>query len=102
MRTAIVRVLRAQVPIWFGGQLFAIGMGAGAGGGYAGATRTNTACPLGAETCASFGSFWRAWQLLSQNYVDPKAINSRTMIDGAISGMVDSLGDEGHTRYLPP
>jgi carboxyl-terminal processing protease len=102
MATAVVRVLRAQVPIWFVVPLFAIAMAAGAAGGYAGALRTNTPCPLGTETCTSFGSFWRAWQLLSQNYVDPAAIESPKMIDGAITGMVDSLGDEGHTRYLPP
>jgi carboxyl-terminal processing protease len=34
--------------------------------------------------------------------VDPKALQPDKMIDGAIEGMLDSLGDQGHTRYLSP
>lgn len=42
-----------------------------------------------------------AWALVHERYVDPSKINDQKMIDGAITGMLDTLGDQGHTRYLP-
>jgi carboxyl-terminal processing protease len=42
------------------------------------------------------------WNLAEENFVDPKEIESDEMIAGAINGMLDSLGDQGHTRYLTP
>lgn len=57
-------------------------------------------CPLSSKECNDFGSFWQAWQIASRDYVDPKAIDPQKMTDGAISGMLESLGDEGHTRYM--
>ncbi|MHB1004530.1 MAG: S41 family peptidase [Chloroflexota bacterium] len=49
-----------------------------------------------------FNVFWEAWNLATQNYVDKKAIDPTRMTYGAISGMLDSLGDTGHTRFLSP
>ncbi|MGZ3515482.1 MAG: S41 family peptidase, partial [Thermodesulfobacteriota bacterium] len=43
-----------------------------------------------------------AWNTIERVYVDRKAINSQKMTYGAISGMVDSLGDTGHSRFLTP
>jgi carboxyl-terminal processing protease len=43
-----------------------------------------------------------AWNTLQENYVDRQALNPQTEGYGAISGMVDSLGDTGHTRFLTP
>lgn len=43
-----------------------------------------------------------AWHLIHRYYVDHAAEKSRQMTYGAISGMVDSLGDTGHTRFLSP
>jgi carboxyl-terminal processing protease len=34
--------------------------------------------------------------------VDPKSVDTDAMIDGASSGMVDSVGDRGHSRYISP
>jgi carboxyl-terminal processing protease len=102
MAKLLGRILRIQIPFWFVVPLFMIAMFTGAAGGYVGALRVNTPCPLGGETCAGFGSFWKAWDILSKNYVDPKSLDMVKMTDGAIAGMVDSLGDEGHTRYMPP
>lgn len=48
-----------------------------------------------------FSLFWKAWQVLEDNFVDPAKINYQQMVYGAISGMVDSLGDP-YTVYLPP
>lgn len=43
-----------------------------------------------------------AWSLIHRYYVDRAAETSRRMTYGAISGMVNSLGDTGHTRFLSP
>jgi carboxyl-terminal processing protease len=74
----------------------------GLGGGYFGALKLTNPCPESADVCARFNNFWKAWDLASSNYVDPAAIDSRKMTDGAIEGMLDSLGDQGHTVYLSP
>ncbi len=56
--------------------------------------------PLNAE--ANFKLIAEAWNTIERVYVDRKAINSQKMTYGAISGMVDSLGDTGHSRFLTP
>ncbi len=43
-----------------------------------------------------------AWNTIQRSYVDRKAVNPRLMTYGAISGMVDALGDTGHSRFLNP
>jgi carboxyl-terminal processing protease len=43
-----------------------------------------------------------AWNLIDSRYVDPDAIKPRKMTYAAISGMVDSLGDTGHSTFLTP
>ncbi len=47
-----------------------------------------------------FSQFWLVWDKLSAQYVDKTALDSNKMIQGAISGMVSSLGDP-YTVYLP-
>lgn len=42
------------------------------------------------------------WALVHDHYVEPSKIDDRQMTNGAIDGMLETLGDEGHTRYLPP
>ena len=49
---------------------------------------------------ADFSMFWTVWDKLGQEYVDKKALDPKKMIEGAISGMVSSLGDP-YTAYLP-
>jgi carboxyl-terminal processing protease len=43
-----------------------------------------------------------AWDTVHRVYVDRKAIDPQNMTYGAITGMVDSLGDTGHSRFLTP
>jgi carboxyl-terminal processing protease len=43
-----------------------------------------------------------AWNTLQENYVDRQALDPQKEGYGAISGMVDSLGDTGHSRFLSP
>ncbi|HEY3079527.1 MAG TPA: S41 family peptidase [Chloroflexota bacterium] len=47
-------------------------------------------------------AFWKAWDLAHEHFVYRDALLSERMLQGAIAGMVDALGDEGHTRYLSP
>jgi carboxyl-terminal processing protease len=43
-----------------------------------------------------------AWNSIEQQYVDRSAVQPRMMTYSAISGMVDSLGDTGHSIFLTP
>jgi carboxyl-terminal processing protease len=43
-----------------------------------------------------------AWNTIERVYVDRASVKPKQMIYGAIGGMVDSLGDAGHSRFLPP
>lgn len=49
-----------------------------------------------------FGIFWEAWRLVETHYVDKAAVVPLKMTYGAIQGMLDSLQDTGHTRFLTP
>jgi len=51
---------------------------------------------------ANFKLMAEAWNTIERIYVDRKAIDPQHMTYGAISGMVDSLGDTGHSRFLTP
>lgn len=44
----------------------------------------------------------QAWRIIDENFVDREAIDQQKLTYGAISGMVDALGDTGHTTFLSP
>ncbi len=46
--------------------------------------------------------FQQAWNDVDQNYVDRQAVNYQTMSYAAISAMLSSLHDKGHTYFLTP
>lgn len=48
-----------------------------------------------------FNPFWTVWQKLAVSYYDKSKIDQQKMLNGAISGMVEALGDP-FTIYLPP
>lgn len=54
--------------------------------------------PAGVQ--GTFRPFWEAWRFVESDYVDRSAVDAERMKDGAIAGMLDSLGDTGHTAYL--
>ena len=54
--------------------------------------------PAGLE--ATFAPFWEAWDLVHREYVD-QPVDDIKLMQGAISGMLDSLGDQ-HTGYISP
>jgi len=47
-----------------------------------------------------FDLFWRVWDLVQQDYLD-RPVDGQQMMYGAISGMLQSLGDP-YTTFLPP
>lgn len=47
-----------------------------------------------------FKPFWEAWNIVLEQYVD-QPVDKEKMMQGAISGMMDSLGDP-HSSYLNP
>jgi carboxyl-terminal processing protease len=59
----------------------------------------NGGCTESAEVCAKFDNFWKVWNIAEARFLDPTAIEPDDMIDGAINGMLDTLNDQGHTRY---
>jgi carboxyl-terminal processing protease len=48
------------------------------------------------------GLFWQAWDLAQRDFVYRDALQNQRLVYGAIRGMVDALGDDGHTRFLTP
>lgn len=58
---------------------------------------TSTVPPEARET---FAPFWEVWNLVNDRYYD-QPVDQVTLTEGAIEGMLDTLGDP-NTRYLPP
>lgn len=50
---------------------------------------------------ADLSNFWLVWNTLEEKYLSKNKLNPEKMVQGAISGMVDSL-DDPYTVYLPP
>lgn len=48
-----------------------------------------------------FTNFWAVWQKLQSDYYDKTKLDSQKILNGAISGMVQSL-DDPYTIFLPP
>jgi carboxyl-terminal processing protease len=98
--------MRHTAAAWrFAGLVFIV-LSVGFAGGVA-ADRL-VATPLGynasepASVRSGFATFWEVWNLASKRYVDAGAVRPPAMIEGAINGMLATLGDSGHTRYLTP
>ncbi len=50
----------------------------------------------------SLALYAEALDTVRDDYVDQEAVDPKKQTYGAIEGMLDSLGDEGHTRFLTP
>lgn len=55
------------------------------------------------DTTQLFAPFWQVYDLIHTDYVDPNnnTVTPEQLVDGAIQGMVDALGDE-FSGYMPP
>jgi carboxyl-terminal processing protease len=74
---------------------------AGAAGGFLGRqAMIASGRPPSSDVEEQFEIFWEAWNTAEKHYVDPEAVDPEGMTYGAIQGMLDALGDVGHTRFL--
>ena len=101
----VIRVLQIRIPIWLTVPLFLVTLIGGISSGvwlgvWLSNPKTTVACPETTEICDEFTVFWEVWQLARERYVDPTAADPNRMIEGAVDGMLATLGDEGHTRFL--
>ena len=81
--------------------MFAVVLLATALGAYA-YGRAQSPAALGKEDRESLALYAEALDTVRDDYVDREAIDPRKQTYGAIEGMLDTLGDEGHTRFLTP
>jgi carboxyl-terminal processing protease len=51
---------------------------------------------------ADFDLFWEAYQIIRENYVGRDQLGEVPMTYGAIRGLVEALGDTGHSIFLTP
>ncbi len=62
--------------------------------------------PLGNDTTdpapPNFALIHEAWNIIDRVYVDRAAIQEKPLTYGAIAGMVNALGDTGHSTFLTP
>lgn len=49
-----------------------------------------------------FDTFWQAWDIVQEEFIDREALDQTELEYGAIRGMLEALGDEGHTAFMPP
>lgn len=49
-----------------------------------------------------FATLESTWELIHAQWADPESIDDAALIFGAAKGMVDALGDQGHSGFLDP
>jgi carboxyl-terminal processing protease len=64
--------------------------------------RSQSPATLGEEDRESLALYAQALDIVRDDYVDREAVDPEKQTYAAIEGMLDSLGDEGHTRFLTP
>jgi carboxyl-terminal processing protease len=64
--------------------------------------RSQSPATLNEKDRESLALYAEALDTVRNNYVDQKDIVPKKETYGAIEGMLDSLGDDGHTRFLTP
>ena len=66
----------------------------------AGLSETTASNEIGSQP--DFPTLQSVWNLIHDEFVDTDAIDDQTLLFGAARGMVDSLGDTGHSSFLDP
>ena len=62
-------------------------------------TRTATTPGTPAADAALFAPFWDTWDSITRSYVGP--VDQKTIVEGAIDGMIKALGDP-YSAYMSP
>lgn len=66
---------------------------------------TNFTAPAAADERTQpvlFETFWEAWNIVHDEFVDRESLDAVELEYGAIRGMITALGDEGHTAFMTP
>ena len=64
--------------------------------------RSESPMGVSAENKESVALYAEALETVEEDYVGQEDIDSKKQTYGAIEGMLETLGDEGHTRFLSP
>lgn len=76
----------------------AFSLGVMAGGGFSADVEAQSSLTGRAE----FVTLEETWDLIHEQWPDPESIDDAALIYGAAQGMVDAMGDEGHSAFLDP
>jgi carboxyl-terminal processing protease len=96
---ALVLVLAPVLAfVMFSGGVFA-GRSGILGPEAAPAATASTAGP-GASATVDISLVDEAWRTIQDNYVDPDGLDEREMAYGAIRGLTEAVGDDGHTSFM--
>lgn len=71
-------------------------------GRYGSEGRPGTAAAPELENAESFAVLENTWRVIQEEYVDLANVDEQALIYGASEGMVEALGDTGHSRFLDP
>ena len=76
-------------------------LGLAAGGGFSGGPGEAVA-ESSLTGRAEFATLEETWELIHEQWPEPDQIDDAALIYGAAKGMVDAIGDEGHSGFLDP
>ncbi len=82
--------------------LLIVAFGVGTGAGIFIERANSRTLTVSADSAAEFRLIEDAWNITRQYYVDPTATQPQSLAYGSIDGMVNSLGDTGHSTFLTP
>jgi carboxyl-terminal processing protease len=82
--------------------LFFVAFGMGTGTGIIIQRNSSPTLTVSRDSVAEFQLVEDAWSITRDNYVDRTATQPKTLAYGTIAGMIDSLGDTGHSTFLTP
>ena len=102
MKRALIIVIIAVVVLMLTTTAFGAGIILGQTGLGAKAASAAPATASGIEGEVDFDTFWQAWQIVQEEFIDREALEETDLEYGAIRGMLQALGDEGHTTFMTP
>jgi carboxyl-terminal processing protease len=82
--------------------LFLIVFGMGTGTGILIQRHNSQTLSFFSDNTSEFQLVEQAWNITRSNYVDKTSTQPQTLAYGTIAGMIDSLGDTGHSTFLSP
>lgn len=65
-------------------------------------SEANSSVDVPEDAKPGFELMVEVWRIVEQKYVNQEGVHPRQMAYSAISGMLETLGDVGHTRFLSP